>query len=226
MAVANLLKHKVHFSFIGHDPDPDAPNMRGKGYHYISNVIDNGKSMGFKSIHYVYYLNTPLLSYILSTMRYDKRELETLYYPISWKAIIKFHLIREEDHKDHIIESVRYEDDFSLLEGEITFYAFHPRNLVDDKFSIYVEAYIYYYTFMLREEFYNSESTDEEEYTPPIETYRQDHCVVCLESKPNVLYLDCLHIAVCDSCDQMKIDPSLTTNCDVCRAKISKRIKI
>ena len=66
----------------------------------------------------------------------------------------------------------------------------------------------------------------EDAYTPPIETYRQDHCVVCLEAKPNILYLDCMHIAVCDSCDNLKIDPSLTTNCDVCRAEISKRIKI
>ena len=55
------------------------------------------------------------------------------------------------------------------------------------------------------EEIYDSDSTDEEEeYTPPIETYRQDCCVVCLESKPNILYLDCMHIAICDSCDRLK----------------------
>ena len=58
---------------------------------------------------------------------------------------------------------------------------------------------------LLFEEIYDLESTDEEEeYTPPTETYRQDCCVICLESKPNILYLECMHIAICDSCDRVK----------------------
>ena len=77
------------------------------------------------------------------------------------------------------------------------------------------------------EESYDSESTDEEEeYTPPIETYRQDCCVVCLEAKPNILYFDCMHIAICDSCDRVKRTARARKNCDVCRAEISRRIKI
>ena len=65
---------------------------------------------------------------------------------------------------------------------------------------------------------------NEEEYTPPIETYRQDCCVVCLESKPNILYLECKHIAICNSCDRLK--KTERKNCDVCRTEISRRIKI
>ena len=68
------------------------------------------------------------------------------------------------------------------------------------------------------------ESDEEEPYTPPVEMYRQDCCVVCLESKPNILYLDCTYIAICDSCDRLK--KTHRKNCDVCRAEISKRIKI
>ena len=88
------------------------------------------------------------------------------------------------------------------------------------------------------EESYDSESTGEEEeytfptemyreeYTPPTETYRQEKCVICLEDPPNILYLDCMHIAVCDSCDRMKSKMSLQSTCDVCRSEISRRIKI
>ena len=78
------------------------------------------------------------------------------------------------------------------------------------------------------EESSDNESTDEEEDPPAplIETYRQDCCVVCLESKPNILYFDCMHIAVCDSCDLLKRTARARKNCDVCRAKISRRIKI
>ena len=57
---------------------------------------------------------------------------------------------------------------------------------------------------------------------PKVKAFREDCCVICLESTPNILFLDCLHIVVCESCDDMKV----SKNCDVCRAEISKRIKI
>ena len=63
---------------------------------------------------------------------------------------------------------------------------------------------------------------EEEPYTPPIKPHREDRCVACLESKPNILYLDCLHIAICDSCDRLK--KTGRKNCDMCRAEISRRI--
>ena len=75
------------------------------------------------------------------------------------------------------------------------------------------------------EEVYDSEYTDgEEEYTPPTETYRQDCCVICLEAKPNILYLDCGHIAICDSCDCLK--KTGRHKCDVCRSRVFERVKI
>ena len=69
-------------------------------------------------------------------------------------------------------------------------------------------------------------SAEQDEYTPPDESFRQDHWVICLESNPNILYLECKHIAVCDSCDRMKRTVRLRKNCDICRAEISRRIKI
>ena len=68
------------------------------------------------------------------------------------------------------------------------------------------------------------ESDEEEPYTPPIKPYREDCCMACLESKPNILYLDCLHIVICDSCDRLK--KTDRKNCDVCRAEISRRIAL
>ena len=71
---------------------------------------------------------------------------------------------------------------------------------------------------------WQEESDEDELYISPTETYRQDYCVACLESKPNILYLDCLHIAICDSCDRLKTTGR--KNCDVCRAEIFKRLKL
>ena len=71
------------------------------------------------------------------------------------------------------------------------------------------------------DEFYNPPI---EPYTPPVELHREDCCMACLEAKPNILYLNCLHIVICDSCDRLK--KTGRKNCDVCRAEILERVKI
>ena len=72
---------------------------------------------------------------------------------------------------------------------------------------------------------WQEEEFDEEElYIPPSETYREDQCVACLEKKPNISYLDCRHIAICDSCDRLK--KTGLKNCDICRSEILERVKI
>ena len=71
---------------------------------------------------------------------------------------------------------------------------------------------------------WQEESDEDEIYISPVEPHREDCCVVCLEAKPNILYFDCLHIAICDSCDRLK--KINRKKCDMCRAKIFKRVKI
>ena len=142
--------------------------------------------------------------------------------------------------------------------GETHKYAF-PEHLLNEPFSIDVEAYFYTTPNELRElevlsrfgisqaerdrqileaderiRIYREERDRERNadvpapLPPPDETYQQESCVVCLESTPNILYLDCMHIVACDSCDNMKRTAALRNNnkCDVCRATISRRIKI
>ena len=121
------------------------------------------------------------------------------------------------------------------LNSESTIYPIQER-LLDRPFFITVYAYFGFITPLGREraaiewaqyiESRNEVEEEEEQYTPPDETYRQDQCVVCLRSKLNILYLDCMHIAVCDSCNRVKRTARARKKCDVCRAKISRRIKI
>ena len=117
--------------------------------------------------------------------------------------------------------------EFSSINPEVNTFSF-PEHLINQPFSVWVEVNCYYVSDDLREamerQYIEAMGEEEENYTPPTETYRQDHCVVCLESKPNILYLDCMHIAICDSCDRLK--KTKRYKCDVCRTRISKRVKI
>ena len=48
-------------------------------------------------------------------------------------------------------------------------------------------------------------------------------CVICLQNRPNVLYIKCRHIVACDSCDLS----GKLLECPICRTKIKdQRIKI
>ena len=226
MAIANLFKHKVHFKLTGHDPNDAEPYLPSKGYHYHSNEIENGESVGITSLPNLY-LNKldPLLKHIQSTIILEIENISSVS--------IMVHIICEEHYDDYDIVWYEFEPtpECLLEETEVRFYTF-PENLLNDKFSIYMEAYAYIATDLIREmeAFYEEgiRLAEEEEINnnAPEETFCQERCVVCLESVPNILYLDCMHIAVCNSCDAMKRTSALRKNCDICRAEISRRIKI
>ena len=75
MELANLLKHKIRFSLIDQTSNPIDSGSHYKGYHYRSDVIDHGKNIGANHTNEVHTKITPLLYYMLSTMRRDTEEL-------------------------------------------------------------------------------------------------------------------------------------------------------
>ena len=67
-----------------------------------------------------------------------------------------------------------------------------------------------------------SDSEDKEEEIEPIElkqTIICNDCVICLENKPNVLYLNCLHISTCKKCEELKS----IFKCPLCREEVVKK---
>ena len=223
MVLDNLFKHKVNFRLIGHDMDAYEPLLYSKGYHYVSREIENGESVGVTNVLDLYsHKLKPFFGHIISTMMHMR---EDLYH-----ITIKVHLTCGEDYYDY--EIAWYEvvpaPDFSLETYE-SYFNTCPENALTEKFSIYLESYAYIFPNRTREDVDVIVDDDDDgltSYTPPEETYKQERCVICLESAPNILYLDCMHIAVCDFCDNMKRTAALRLKCDVCRATISRRIRI
>ena len=46
----------------------------------------------------------------------------------------------------------------------------------------------------------------------------EDQCVVCYEAKPNILFLDCSHLVICEECDRK----GSFRNCPMCRTPITE----
>ena len=76
---------------------------------------------------------------------------------------------------------------------------------------------------------FNQDDVDyesEEEYNnylPTLELpFFQDRCVICMENKPQILILPCLHICHCITCDE----EGLMNKCPMCREKIDRKLVI
>ena len=64
---------------------------------------------------------------------------------------------------------------------------------------------------------------EDEDNKPARKTILEQECVICLENKSNILYLECLHVCVCNVCDSK----GKFNKCPLCRTKIkNQKIKL
>ena len=64
---------------------------------------------------------------------------------------------------------------------------------------------------------------EEVDYLPTLELpFFQDKCVVCLDNKPSILILPCMHVCHCILCDE----EGLFKKCPMCRENIERKITI
>ena len=217
MAVANLLKHKIRLELELEGNEEYEPDTCKRRRFYRSPTLQNVESVDAS-------LFKPFVYYVLSkTIREDR---DIIIDEVS--ITVGVFSLEEREHRDLVeyrFETPRDYSELFFTHSEVETHPF-PEHLINQPFSVWVDVNCYFISDRLREALYRRyrDEMRENECTPPIETYRQDHCVVCLEAKPNILYLNCMHIAICDSCDRLK--KTGRKNCDICRAEIFKRIKL
>ena len=71
--------------------------------------------------------------------------------------------------------------------------------------------------------FFREGQTDPGEEYHIKKSIKSTECVICLQNRPNVLYIKCRHIVACDSCDLS----GKLLECPICKTKIKdQRMKI
>ena len=242
MALANLFKHNLRFTLDGELNDVDERVFYSKGRQYGSKRIENIESLGVSDVNELRLKCVKLfIVSIISTLLEEEE-----YYIDNVIATATIFDVSDSQDDDpygpdydivqYTLNNPKYCIHLFSSNAEEYIYTF-PERLLQRPFSIDVNVFYYFIPFEVRQYYYlewvqamrasgRIPSEEEDEYTSPDESYRQDRCVICLESNPNILYLDCRHIAVCNSCDRMKRTERLRKYSDICRAEISKRIKI
>ena len=157
--------------------------------------------------------------YYLSKMYFDQIILQYKSYTIenqqttesSYKLSVG--LIEEDELKFKHIYSCFYDN----IEDKISW-----ENKYDDNFNI--EGNFFVCIDVAAMVIPDYDSNDEDVYDNIVKrTITEPECIICFEKTPNMLYTDCLHLCVCNSCDRK----GKFSKCPMCRTKLkNQKIKI
>ena len=119
--------------------------------------------------------------------------------------------LTELEEKDLYDVTYNVEDEEKYIIEEKKYYI--PPETIKRNFFIYIVPIVYF----------QEEQTDLEEEYHIKKSIKSAECVICLQNRPNVLYIRCRHIVVCDFCDLF----GNLLECPICRLKIKdQRIEI
>ena len=123
--------------------------------------------------------------------------------------------LKELEEKDlyHITYNVEEEEKYIIEEKK---YYLSPET-IKRKFYIFMVPTVH----IFREGQTGPDEVEEEYHIK--KSIKSTECVICLQNRPNVLYIKCRHIVACDSCDLS----GKLLECPICRTKIKdQRMKI
>ena len=119
-------------------------------------------------------------------------------------------MVKDHEFNEYNIYSINYDNIKDKICNENKYYSNFE---VEGNFNIYIKVSVKWW------EDYNSEEDDSEDEEPPRKTITEPECIICFENKPNMLYLECLHVCVCNVCDSK----GKFSKCPMCRTKIKNQ---
>ena len=116
-------------------------------------------------------------------------------------------MVKDHEFNEYNIYSIDYDNIKDKICNENKYYSNFE---VEGNFNIYIKVSVKWW------EDYNSEEEDDsEDEEPSRKTVTEPECIICFENKPNILFLECLHVCVCNVCDSK----GKFNKCPLCRTK-------
>ena len=148
--------------------------------------------------------------YIISCINYS----ESHYIDFFYKLRFDHSELILENNSDYIYEFmevaplhiINYQIDQTKVNGYYTHFSvpFHLEILVKQQLEDDMEVN------------YIEEEKDKEKTINELKTFKLENCVICLENKPSVLFCNCGHLCICESCYVKKF-----THCPICKKENS-----
>ena len=178
---------------------------------YMSIVLENGVELGICDTHSLFRVIKPFTEGLYRTTFYHRDSINSDY-------IISFQIMIVTENE--------------LVRGGEFFYRSDRNPFEPEMMGIKRNLNLFYHlnqplAISIRSKFnrftaYNPDDVESVLPKPLEKTFKVDQCVTCLDRKPDVLFIKCNHICVCNECEETH--PS--TQCPCCRMGISKRLLI
>ena len=159
------------------------------------------------------YLKQTIEKYNRYQIEGERTVITTYRLYIAWE--VEKDGLKELEEKDlyHITYNVEEEEKYIIEEKKY----YMPPETIERNFFIFMAPTVY----IFREGQPDPDEVEEEYHIK--KSIKSTECVICLQNRPNVLYIKCRHIVACDSCDLS----GKLLECPICRTKIKdQRMKI
>ena len=124
-------------------------------------------------------------------------------------------MVKDYEFIEYNIYSIDYDNIKDKICNENKYYSNFE---VEGNFNIYIKVSVKWW-----EDYNSEEENDSEDEEPPKKTITEPECIVCFENKPNILFLECFHLCVCNVCDSK----GKFSKCPLCRTKTkNQKIRI
>ena len=202
----HFVKHKMFKCMIPGGENPTDENWMKATY--ISSKLENGFKLGIHSSCSLFQAIKPFTKGLFHTTLYSRNRINGNHV-----VVFKIEIRTEEEFVQ--AGEFYYRSDRNALKPEMEGLKTNWElfRYLDQPFKILV------ITSFFR---FNSSDPYFLEPEPPEKTFKVDQCVICLDRKPDVLFIKCNHICVCNECE--KTHPS--TQCPYCRMKGSRKLLI
>ena len=115
-------------------------------------------------------------------------------------------MVKDYEFNEYNIYSINYNNIKDKISNENKYYSNFK---VKGNFNIYIKVSVEWWVD------YDSEEEDDSEDEEPRKTITEPECIICFENKPNILFLECFHLCVCNVCD----GKGRFNKCPLCRTK-------
>ena len=127
-------------------------------------------------------------------------------------CVVEKDIFIKYEEKDLYDVTYNVEEEEKYIIKEKKYYL--PPETIERNFFIRIVPTVYF--------FREGQTGPDEEYHIK-KSIKSTECVICLQNRPNVLYIKCRHIVACDSCDLS----GKLLECPICKTKIKdQRMKI
>ena len=187
------------------------------GNRCYNNIVELYKSYSFSEhISVINETGLQSYSYILFTIVFEVNG-----YTSEYQLLISTMEIQNRSEVEYKVENINNDEEIKeKINGLL-------KNKFYDKVFIKALMIIKYFKFLSLDGIEDEDEDEIEEeyddYLPTLELpFIHDICSICLDNKPQILLLPCLHICHCITCDE----EGLINKCLVCREKIERKLVI